>query len=71
MKNKFQDDHHPQSVPSSNDTEQRIQMYRKAWLGGRLHVDSKRLAEKMIDFEKQIEGTIPDPSNPGSIRNRQ
>ena len=69
MKNKFQDIHHHTSS-SSKERAQRINMYRQAWLKGKLKINAKRLAEKMLDFEQQIDSSLADTHTVLSGKNR-
>ena len=72
MKNKFHDSHHQSSSFSSKDTELRIKMYRQAWMEGKLKINSERLAEKMMDFEKQLDSAFTDTSTlPATGKSRQ
>ncbi|WP_067522761.1 flagellar biosynthesis anti-sigma factor FlgM [Endozoicomonas ascidiicola] len=43
-----------------NTGDDRIRQLRQAYLDGRLMVDSERLADKMIAFERQLEIVFPD-----------
>lgn len=38
-----------------SDADKRIRQLREAYLNGTLQVDSARLAQKIIDFEKQLD----------------
>ena len=44
---------------STSTKEDRIRFLRQEYLNGELTVDSKRLAEKMLSFEKQLEIAFP------------
>ena len=72
MKNKFHDSHHQPSSFSSKDADLRIKIYRQAWLEGKLKINSERLAEKMMDFEKQLDSPFTDTSTvPVTGKSRQ
>ncbi|WP_419536709.1 flagellar biosynthesis anti-sigma factor FlgM [Endozoicomonas sp.] len=47
-----------------NTSEDRVNRLRQAYLDGNLMVDSGRLAEKMIAFERQLEIVFPDKDSP-------
>ncbi len=46
------------------NTEDRVSRLRRAYLDGLLIVDSKRLAEKMLTFERRIDIAFPDNDKP-------
>lgn len=71
MKNKFHDATHQASHLSSKDTELRIKMYRQAWQEGKLKIDSKRLAEKMTDFETRLDNALSGSSTSQTGKSRQ
>ena len=71
MKNKFHDTRHQSSSFSSKDTERRIEMYRQAWQEGKLKINSKQLAEKMMDFEQQLDNAFSDSVTIQTGRSRQ
>ena len=48
----------PRNTPKKT-SEQKIQFYRKAWQEGSLEVDTTRLAQKIMDFEQQVENAFP------------
>ena len=43
-----------------NTGDDRVRQLRQAYLDGRLMVDSERLADKMLAFERQLEIVFPD-----------
>ena len=71
MKSKFQDTHHQLPSFSSKESEQRIKIYRQAWLEGKLKINSKRLADRMMDFEKQLETSFTDSPAILTVKSRQ
>ena len=70
MSNKSQGEHQSASYPDGFDRKKslvitastdRISRLRQAYLDGRLSVDSKRLADKILAFERQL--AMPEPGN--------
>lgn len=70
MSNKSQGEHQSASYPDGFDRKKslvitastdRISRLRQAYLDGRLSVDSKRLADKILAFERQL--AMPAPGN--------
>ncbi len=65
MKNNAQKEYYWRLPESSNeirsrkDREKRIQFLRKAWQDRSLTIDSSQLAEKIINFEREIESVLP------------
>lgn len=47
-----------------NTTEDRVSLLRQAFLDGQLIVNSERLAEKMLAFERQLEIVFPEKDSP-------
>lgn len=73
MSNKSQGGQQPAQCPDGfdrkkslviTDTPSRISRLRQAYLDGQLCVDSKRLAEKLLAFERQLATPEPDKDHP-------
>ena len=70
MKNKAQEEcfsapNHPRGQHQDQaDREQRIRYLKKAWQDGSLKINSQRLAQRIIDFESQVEPVLPEVSPP-------
>lgn len=47
-----------------NTTEDKVSHLRQAYLDGQLMVNSERLAEKMLAFERQLEIIFPENDSP-------
>ncbi len=47
-----------------NTREDRVSLLRQAYLDGQLIVNSERLAEKMLAFERQLEIVFPEKDSP-------
>lgn len=73
MSNKSQGEHQSPSYPDGFDRKKslvitastdRISRLRQAYLDGRLSVDSKRLADKILTFERQLAMPAPGKDHP-------
>ena len=71
MKNKFKDSSHLVIDTSADENEQRIRKFREAFLNGTFEIDSTRLAQKIMDFEKQLDGPGSPPGTPFTVSSRQ
>ncbi|MFK0570694.1 flagellar biosynthesis anti-sigma factor FlgM [Endozoicomonas sp.] len=47
-----------------NTTEDKVSRLRQAYLDGQLMVNSERLADKMLAFERQLEIVFPEKDSP-------
>ena len=75
MSNKSQGEHQSPSYPDGFDRKKslvitastdRVSRLRQAYLDGRLSVDSNRLADKILTFERQLAMPEPDQERSGN-----
>ena len=64
MKNKTQEEflsisNRSKHLANAHKSEQRIEYFRKAWQEGSLTVNTPRLAQRIIDFETNVEQALP------------
>ena len=64
MKNKTQEEFlsisdRPKHAVNAQNSDQRIEYFRKAWQEGSLTVNTPRLAQRIIDFETNVEQALP------------